>query len=603
MSVMCAVRPNTETSGKEKKKVHRHRTGCWTCRKRGYKCDEGKPECQNCLRMKISCEGYGIRLKWPGEKERSKSIEEHPLEHNQEFSPSPIPENVSDNSNGYPVLQIELLSESEAAAELVPGISSSYQHVLKLETSPRISASGPLSDASLNSVKLESPPTMSPSPFIPQSNYYPNPFTEESFPTQFSYSSVHSHDSFHPQTQTLLPVPTNVTELTAMESMENRLLTHFSTTVAEQLSPLETSAINVYRDIMIPFTSDSVKYAICAVSAANIATTSTTEMDYSEVAVQYKVAAIKDLREKLASRNGYFDQDDLSTSLLLATLEAMEGNFTSWQNHISGAIRGVFSMDKTGPEVHELMNLMEYHDAVSSILSPAGPLLAQTGDEKYQSSNILLRGIDNTSFSSVVSSLYRIVSTISTLACTATTFVGPTSASAGPFNIPNDSLWTQSMLNNRMDIFLFLDLWTVSPLNMTADAYNATMVLKHCLSLYCYTRLDSRQLGAELSAEVLAILSQASYHLQQISPSNGINSILIWPLWQMGILADSPADQFDILDRLDQIRLTLRKPAVHTVTTFLTTFWERRRGSLYTRATRRSDLNAVTNSVSPVIFF
>lgn len=51
-------------AGKEKKKISRLRTGCWTCRRRGYKCDEGKPHCYNCTRLNLACEGYGIRLKW-----------------------------------------------------------------------------------------------------------------------------------------------------------------------------------------------------------------------------------------------------------------------------------------------------------------------------------------------------------------------------------------------------------------------------------------------------------------------------------------------------------------------------------------------------------
>ncbi|KAJ4986556.1 fungal Zn binuclear cluster domain containing protein [Stagonosporopsis vannaccii] len=42
----------------------RTRTGCWTCREAGYKCDEQKPFCQRCTRLKITCKGYGIRLKW-----------------------------------------------------------------------------------------------------------------------------------------------------------------------------------------------------------------------------------------------------------------------------------------------------------------------------------------------------------------------------------------------------------------------------------------------------------------------------------------------------------------------------------------------------------
>jgi hypothetical protein len=42
----------------------RTRTGCWTCREAGYKCDEEKPFCGRCTRLKITCKGYGVKLKW-----------------------------------------------------------------------------------------------------------------------------------------------------------------------------------------------------------------------------------------------------------------------------------------------------------------------------------------------------------------------------------------------------------------------------------------------------------------------------------------------------------------------------------------------------------
>jgi hypothetical protein len=42
----------------------RTRTGCWTCREAGYKCDELKPFCGRCIRLKITCKGYGVKLKW-----------------------------------------------------------------------------------------------------------------------------------------------------------------------------------------------------------------------------------------------------------------------------------------------------------------------------------------------------------------------------------------------------------------------------------------------------------------------------------------------------------------------------------------------------------
>ncbi|KAH8732019.1 fungal-specific transcription factor domain-containing protein [Phaeosphaeriaceae sp. PMI808] len=45
----------------------RSRTGCWTCREAGYKCNEEKPHCGRCLRLNITCKGYGVKLKWQDE--------------------------------------------------------------------------------------------------------------------------------------------------------------------------------------------------------------------------------------------------------------------------------------------------------------------------------------------------------------------------------------------------------------------------------------------------------------------------------------------------------------------------------------------------------
>ncbi|KAL2845261.1 fungal-specific transcription factor domain-containing protein [Aspergillus pseudoustus] len=43
--------------------ISRARTGCWTCRARRIKCDEGRPKCRRCARLNVDCE-YGIRLIW-----------------------------------------------------------------------------------------------------------------------------------------------------------------------------------------------------------------------------------------------------------------------------------------------------------------------------------------------------------------------------------------------------------------------------------------------------------------------------------------------------------------------------------------------------------
>jgi hypothetical protein len=40
----------------------RSKAGCVTCRKRRIKCDDGRPNCANCIESKCSCEGYNQRV-------------------------------------------------------------------------------------------------------------------------------------------------------------------------------------------------------------------------------------------------------------------------------------------------------------------------------------------------------------------------------------------------------------------------------------------------------------------------------------------------------------------------------------------------------------
>ncbi|CDK28762.1 unnamed protein product [Kuraishia capsulata CBS 1993] len=46
------------------KKGTRRFTGCWTCRRRGVRCDENRPHCNNCKANGHDCEGYMVKLCW-----------------------------------------------------------------------------------------------------------------------------------------------------------------------------------------------------------------------------------------------------------------------------------------------------------------------------------------------------------------------------------------------------------------------------------------------------------------------------------------------------------------------------------------------------------
>lgn len=57
----------TQTPATTRPTRRRHKkvfSGCWTCRSKHIKCDEGKPTCKRCERSGITCEGYGVRLSW-----------------------------------------------------------------------------------------------------------------------------------------------------------------------------------------------------------------------------------------------------------------------------------------------------------------------------------------------------------------------------------------------------------------------------------------------------------------------------------------------------------------------------------------------------------
>ncbi|KAK7216136.1 hypothetical protein V2G26_004139 [Clonostachys chloroleuca] len=39
-------------------------SGCWSCRERKIKCDEAKPTCRQCMKSRLECKGYALRLQW-----------------------------------------------------------------------------------------------------------------------------------------------------------------------------------------------------------------------------------------------------------------------------------------------------------------------------------------------------------------------------------------------------------------------------------------------------------------------------------------------------------------------------------------------------------
>ncbi|KAF2849016.1 maltose O-acetyltransferas-like protein [Plenodomus tracheiphilus IPT5] len=62
---MARAGVQVELKKRKRQFANRTKTGCGTCRRRKKKCDEMKPECNNCTRGSFVCEGYANKIPWP----------------------------------------------------------------------------------------------------------------------------------------------------------------------------------------------------------------------------------------------------------------------------------------------------------------------------------------------------------------------------------------------------------------------------------------------------------------------------------------------------------------------------------------------------------
>ncbi|KAG6038684.1 hypothetical protein E4U41_003895 [Claviceps citrina] len=54
--------------------ILRSKKGCWSCRLRKKKCDEGQPQCSTCESLRITCYGYGPKPQWMDNGEREQAM-------------------------------------------------------------------------------------------------------------------------------------------------------------------------------------------------------------------------------------------------------------------------------------------------------------------------------------------------------------------------------------------------------------------------------------------------------------------------------------------------------------------------------------------------
>jgi len=74
MALLNETQPKRQNTARRPVRHTKTFSGCWTCRERHVKCDEERPQCRRCRKGGYECQGYGVKLVWPGTQEREQNI-------------------------------------------------------------------------------------------------------------------------------------------------------------------------------------------------------------------------------------------------------------------------------------------------------------------------------------------------------------------------------------------------------------------------------------------------------------------------------------------------------------------------------------------------
>jgi acetyltransferase-like isoleucine patch superfamily enzyme len=172
--------PSDPHSKRKRNFSNRTKTGCHTCRTRKKKCDEAKPECNNCLRGGFTCTGYG---------------------------PKPIESHKGSNANNR--VQVPLQSKIQDAPQRSPAPLSSdgprYDHWGRIPPTPTAQESHHRLPQAQSSHEIRHPHSRDvwrnsswqyrePESPIYHNNTFPPPDYHQSMPPASTFDSRPAHD-------------------------------------------------------------------------------------------------------------------------------------------------------------------------------------------------------------------------------------------------------------------------------------------------------------------------------------------------------------------------------------------------------------------------
>lgn len=361
--------PPTKTTRTARKPVKRSKTftGCWTCRRRCLKCDEKRPACERCLRAKISCEGYDVKLVWDAEHETDGSnVQRRAFITNQHAS--------------HPVLTSDEVSSALEQLE-VSGTTESFQAgpftVFSTRQSPEHSYNVPeqLENASLCPAFEES--DLDSVSYFPEEHYetffpdaasteldllghdegrLPTPQLMDSGDETFTVSTDETAGLDNESIQAAITMTSirekvlpQMTSYLTFATLQERALFHYWVTVLSgRMLPAQRQD-NPFRTIFIPLAltrpdsrpassgNAALLHAIYAVSAFNQAQLSSEGDRLVALGTKHHKLALGHLRRNLMNEDETQREAILATIITISTIHVINGDSSSWRTHKSGS--------------------------------------------------------------------------------------------------------------------------------------------------------------------------------------------------------------------------------------------------------------------------
>uniref|UniRef100_A0A060SYY1 ARAD1C04444p n=1 Tax=Blastobotrys adeninivorans TaxID=409370 RepID=A0A060SYY1_BLAAD len=488
-----------------KKNIKRLRTGCWTCRRRGYKCDEGKPECANCTRLKIKCEGYGIRLKWQNTNSPRRTR----------------------NSKGSTIKSTNLSrtnSSLRSSSSELDGdvISTSTTH----QISPQLSGTDSCSPVSSISISPASCVAAKETNNIPP---------------------------------TVATPPPDFCSLIIPDTASRNLVDYYARYLTSDVGAFRSS--NAYEVIFAMMNGNGpIRLGICCLSACSLAHLNF-QPQLSTLSVQFKVMALHSLRQHLEFRS--FDVYALAAGLLLSLQEVLECNFDGWRKHLDGIAHGLSASRIVTQTISQHIRirplLLEflYNDVLSTITSGLAPA-AVSLDISYWTSDL---DLDTTGSSCYLIHSAAMVSSVATRLIQ----MVPQADLLQGISIPMESRpiitripysansWPQWLLESKRCIESFIRSWKC-PTTATVDDQQTLWLLKYALDLYYLLRLDVTEYGIQLSHNIVGLVSNAIERFKKVSPTSQSTHLHLWPLYQVGMVCEKDEHRNVIVNRLQIYR-------------------------------------------------